>query len=344
MPDLPQEQHEIILRDSVLSIEREKLEQMSLLPPDQREKFLLEQFSDLASEQREKWLQIASLTYEERDKIFRESFTDMSTLQKQQMIREQYSALKVEDRERLFKENFPELPVEQRQKFEKALLADWKGKEEKWDLDKTVGGNEDEIFNMDNINEDEPRPTMSAPKSFIACTSTDRIRKISVVNNDFRPIIDEPQVNANEKSNEKSNVSLAKKNCKDDLVEEAKSVTSSKKKRKRKSVMKRKGSQRKASNGSSSQTETSETDFVPTEEQQNEHPEFYVHSFVNSANRPVDLSGSRDNGLKSTEGPSPVPEVEIPTAENLAGNSSGLPDVNHSAIDYHFFSDTEVTK
>lgn len=126
LSDLPKEQHEKILRDSVLSIEREKLEQMSSLPPDQREKFLIEQFSDLPAEHRDKWLLIASMTYEERDKIFKESVSTLSTMQKQQMIRDEYSALKIEDRERLFKENFPELPSEQRPSFEKALLNDWR--------------------------------------------------------------------------------------------------------------------------------------------------------------------------------------------------------------------------
>lgn len=268
MPDLPQEQHEIILRDSVLSIEREKLEQMSLLPPDQRERFLLEQFSDLPREQREKWLQIASLTYEERDKIFRESFGDMSALQKQQILREQYSALKAEDREKLFKENFPELTIEQRQKFEKALLADWKTKGEQWDVKKVEAPNtEEEIFDMDNINEDEPRPSIPTPKSFVACTSSDRIRKISVVANDFRPINDDPQSSAKEKSSDESNTSHGKKNSKDETPEDTnKSTTSSKKKRKRKSVTKRKNSQRKTSNGSSSQTEMSESDIIAVEE------------------------------------------------------------------------------
>ncbi|XP_043284096.1 phosphatidate phosphatase LPIN3 isoform X2 [Venturia canescens] len=320
MPDLPQEQHEIILRDSVLSIEREKLEQMSLLPPDQRERFLLEQFSDLPSEQREKWLQIASLTYEERDKIFRESFGDMSALQKQQILREQYSALKVEDREKLFKENFPELTIEQRQKFEKALLADWKTKGEQWDLKQVDATNtEEEIFDMDNINEDEPKPAISTPKSFVACTSSDRIRKISVVANDFRPINDDPQSSAKEKSSDESNTSNSKKNSKEETPEEINksSITSSKKKRKRKSVTKRKGSQRKASNGSSSQTEMSESDAIAAEETEN-----------------------------IQKGPSPVVEIETKTAKNdsLVAPTNFVSEIKHPENDFHFFSDTEVTK
>lgn len=267
LADLPPEQREKILIDSVLSIEREKWEQMSALPPDQREKFLIEQFSDLPVEHREKWLQIASLTAEERDEMFKESFGTISTLQKQQMIREQYSALKTEDKERLFKENFPELPIDQRQKLEKALLSDWKEKEEKWEeKDDKSKIKDDEIFDMDSVNDEETRQAVSAPKSFVAVTSSERIRKISVVNNDFRPITDDPQSSSKEKSSDESNTSLSKKNSKEENIEEVKSNNSTKRKRKRKSIMKKKGSQRKASNGSSSQTEMSETDVIVTEE------------------------------------------------------------------------------
>lgn len=317
MSDLPQEQHEKILRDSVLSIEREKWEQMSALPPDQREKFLVEQFSDLPMEHREKWLQIASMTSEERDKIFKEHYGTISTSQKQQMIREQYSALKTEDKERLFKENFPELPAEQRQKFEKALLTDWKDKP-KWDDDKQdlLKNDDEEIFDMDGLDGEIPAITVSTPKSFVAVTSCDRIRKISVVNNDFRPITDDPQSSSKEKSSDESNTSLAKKNSKDESIDETKS---SKRKRKRKSVMKKKNSQRKASNGSSSQAEMSESDNLVLSESQNE----------------------------LTKGPSPVAEID-------SSNTSSETSMHHSTLkevtttlpetDFHFFSDTEVTK
>lgn len=261
--DLPLKQRDKILIDSILSIEKEKWEQMSALPPDQREKFLIEQFSDLPVDCRQKWLRIAALTTEERDEMLKENFGNMSTLQKQQMIRKQYSALKSEDKEKLFKENFPELPLEQRQEFEKALLSDWKEKEEeKRDSLKS----EEEIFDMDGINDDETHTTSaSTPKSFVAVTSSERIRKISVVKNDFRPITADIQNSGKEKSSDESNVSC-KKNSKDETVEENKSNSSTKRKRKRKSIMKKKGSQRKTSNGSSSQTEMSENDAsVPDE-------------------------------------------------------------------------------
>lgn len=279
LSELPQEQREKLLRDSVLSIEREKWEEMSALPPDQREKFLIEKFSDLPIEHREKWLQIASMTTEERDKIFRENFGVISTEQKQKMIREQYSALRTEDRERLFKENFPELPVEQRQKFEFALLSDWKGKEdEKWEKQE-----DEEIFNMDNIDNveaDEEKPSVSAPKTFNAVASNERIRKISVVNNDFRPINDDPQSSCKEKSSDESNLGLmSKKNSKDETpVEENKGGNVSKRKRKRKSIMKKKSAQRKASNGSSSQTEMSENDALVAPEESQSEPvrDFYL--------------------------------------------------------------------
>lgn len=262
LSDLPQEQREKILIDSVLSIEREKWEQMSALPPDQREKFLIEQFSDLPAEHREKWLQIASLTVEERDEMFKESFGTISPEQKQQMIREQYSALKMEDKEKLFKENFPELSIEQRQNFEKALLSDWKEKEEKWE-EKHDKNEDEEIFDMDAISDEQPKSAISCPKSFVAVTSSERIRKISVVKNDFRPITDDLQSSSKEKSSDESTF-LGKKNLKEENIDEGKSNNSTKRKRKRKSIMKKKGSQRKASNGS--QTELSETDAVFTED------------------------------------------------------------------------------
>lgn len=264
LSDLPPEQRDKILVESILSIEREKWEQMSALPPDQREQFLVDQFSDLPAEHRAKWLLIATLTLEEREEMFKENFSNISTLQKQQLICEQYSALKTEDKERLFKENFPELPMEQRQKFEKALLSDWKKKEE--DKQEPLKGDE-EIFDMDGINDDETCPTASTPKSFVAVTSSDRIRKISVVKNDFRPITEDVQSSCKEKSSDESNASMNKKNLKEESIEENKNSTnSSKRKRKRRSIMKKKGSQRKASNGSSSQTEMSENDTsVPDE-------------------------------------------------------------------------------
>ncbi|XP_011299115.1 phosphatidate phosphatase LPIN3 isoform X2 [Fopius arisanus] len=298
LSDLPKEQHEKILRDSVISIEREKLEQMSSLPPDQREKFLIEQFSDLPADERDKWLVIASMTYEERDKIFKESVSTMSTLQKQQMIRDEYSALKIEDRERLFKENFPELPAEQRPSFEKALLNDWRSKDEIQEkvIEKNPPQIEEEIFDMDNIDE-EPKPVVSTPKSFVAVTSTERIRKISVVNNDFRPISDDPQSSAKEKSSDESIVSAEKKNVKEEVTEDTKTPSMSKRKRKRKSIMKKKGSQRKTSNGSSSQTEVSESEIVAE-----------------------------------------VPQVE-PEEKELPVEGNPPPDT-----DFHFFSDTEITK
>lgn len=261
--DLSRQQRDKILIESVLSIEREKWEQMSALPADQREKFLIEEFSDLPAERREKWLQIASLTEEERDDMLKENFGNMSTLQKQQLIRQQYSALRSEEKEKLFKENFPELPAEQRQNFEKALLSDWKEKEEeKGDTLKMEG----EIFDMDGINDDELHPAASTPKSFRAETSTERIRKISVVKNDFRPIVTDVKINTKEKSSDESNTSLSKKTLKDEGKEESKNNSLTKRKRKRKSIMKKKGSQRKTSNGSSSQTEISENDAsVPDE-------------------------------------------------------------------------------
>lgn len=305
LSDLPQEQRDKILIDSVLSIEREKWEQMSALPPEEREKFLIEQFSDLPAEHRVKWLQIASLTLEERDEMFKQSFGTISTLQKQQMIREQYSALKLEEKERLFKENFPELPADQRHKFEKALLSDWEEKDdEKWENKSNVLKTDEEIFDMDGINDDDSQPIASVPKSFVAVTSEDKIRKISVVKNDFIPISNDSQDNdevkssyesnsclnkqrirkigvvsndfipkmddsqraSKEKSSDGSNSSSNKKLSRDETGEESKMNNSTKRKRKRKSIMRKKGSQRKTSNGSSSQTEMSETDITATEE------------------------------------------------------------------------------
>ncbi|XP_029039680.1 phosphatidate phosphatase LPIN3 isoform X2 [Osmia bicornis bicornis] len=313
LSDLPPEQRDKILIESVLSIEREKWEQMSALPPDQREKFLIEQFSDLPEEHRAKWLQIASLTSEEREEMFKENFDTISTLQKQQMICEQYSALKSEERERLFKENFPELPADQRQKFEKALLSDWKKKEAKHDTLK----NEEEIFDMDGINDDETSPAASTPKSFVAVTSTERIRKISVVKNDFRPITEDVQSSGKEKSSDESNVLIIKKSSKDENVDENKNNNSTKRKRKRKSIMKKKGSQRKTSNGSSSQTEMSENDTsVPDES----------------------LSESM---LKET---SPIVELEKKNASAEPVISVQEAVEKRPETDFHFFSDTEVTK
>ncbi|XP_043477261.1 phosphatidate phosphatase LPIN1 isoform X2 [Leptopilina heterotoma] len=316
LSELPQEQHEKILRDSVLSIEREKWEQMSALPPDQREKFLVEQFSDLPLELREKWLQIASMTSEERDKMFKEYYESISTTQKQQMIREQYSALKNEDKERLFKENFPELPTEQRENFEKALLTDWQ--EPKWEtkanLIKNDNNDEDEeIFDMDGLDGEPTSIPVSTPKSFIAVTSTDRIRKISVVNNDFRPIIDDPQSSSKEKSSDESNTSLTKKISKDESIDDTKG---GKRKRKRRSVMKKKNSQRKASNGSSSQAEMSESDNLVVEES------------------PNDISKSSSTEIDNSEN-----SISTVLATFKTETTTILPET-----DFHFFSDTEVTK
>ncbi|XP_076639284.1 phosphatidate phosphatase LPIN [Colletes latitarsis] len=311
--DLPKEQRDKILIESVLSIEKEKWEQMSALPPNQRENFLTEQFSDLPAEHRKKWLQIASLTVEERDEMFREHFANISTLQKQQMIREQYSALKTEDKERLFKENFPELPAEQRHKFEKALLSDWKIKEdEKRDSLKP----EEEIFDMDGLNDDETHPAASTPKLFIAVTSSDRIRKISVVNNDFRPITDDEKSNEKKKSSDESNSSLCKKSSKNESVEENKNSNLTKRKRKRKSIMKKKGSQRRTSNGSSSQTEMSENDTAVADESLSE---------------------------SMLKGPNPTTELEkndsVEPMTSVQETTEKRPET-----DFHFFSDTEVTK
>ncbi|XP_016844916.1 phosphatidate phosphatase LPIN1 isoform X2 [Nasonia vitripennis] len=376
LSDLPQEQHEKILRDSVMSIEREKWEQMSALPPDQRERFLIEHFSDLPLEQREKWLQIASLTSEERDKIFQEYYGTISTVQKQQMISEQYSALKTEDKERLFKENFPELPAEQRQKFEQALLTDWKKKDAPYspkkannreegaedeaeeeaeeeeddndDKEKTSRflNDDEEIFDMENINqEDKPKAltaTISNAKSFVAVTSTDRIRKISVVKNDFRPIVENSvshQYDSKEKRNlagdaettnahlplsSSSSSSSTKRNSKDEsATEESKCGSSnSKRKRKRKSIMKRKSAQRKIS--SSTNNNTSEPVVVSADSL-----ETTVETAVMDVKKPTD-TGS--NSALSSD------IKDIPVDKRLSKMS-----VSHASTDFHFFSDTEVT-
>lgn len=300
LSDLPSEQRDKLLIESILCIEREKWEQMSALPPDEREKFLNEQFSDLPSEHRAKWLQIASLTPEERE------------VQRQQLIREQYSALKTEDKERLFKENFPELPIDQRQKFEKVLLSDWKEKEN--EKRNSLKG-EEEIFDMDGINDDESCPTASTPKSFVAVTSSERIRKISVVKNDFRPITEDMQSSGREKSSDESNASMSKKNSKDESVEENKNNSNStKRKRKRKSILRKKGSQRKSSNGSSSQTEISENDAsIPDES--------FGESMVKDSNSTTELENKNESVTSTQETTDKRPET-----------------------DFHFFSDTEVTK
>ncbi|XP_078039608.1 phosphatidate phosphatase LPIN isoform X1 [Augochlora pura] len=314
LSDVPREQRDKILLESVLSTEKEKLEEMCALPPDQRERFLIEQFSDLPAERREKLLQMASLTTEEKEKMFKEYFGNVSTFQKQKMIREQYSALANEEKERLFKENFPELPIEQRHKFEMAILSDWKEKkEEKQDSLK----NDDEIFDMDGINEDKTLPAASTPKSFVAVTSSESIRIISVVKNDFRPITDDAESSAKKKSSDESNSSLSKKNLKDETVEENKSNNSTKRKRKRKSIMRKKGSHRKASNGSSSQTEVSENDTSVQDD---------------------------TLGEPMLKGPSPVVEMEKKNATIEHAASMQEPSESRPETDFHFFSDTEVTK
>lgn len=315
LSDVPREQRDKILMESVLSIEKEKWEQMAALPLDRREQFLIEEFSDLPAERREQWLQTASLTGKGIDDLFREDFHNIPTFQKHQMIRELYSALGNEEKDRLFKENFPELPVEHRYKVEIGLLSDWKEKEE----DKRESAkNVEEIFDMEGIDDDETRPTTaSTPKSFIAMTVSDRIRKISVVKNDFRPIADDAQSGTKEKSSDESN-SLSKKNSKGETVEENKSNNSTKRKRKRKSIMKKKGSHRKASNGSSSQTEVSEND-----------------------------ASAQDDSIVEPmlKGPSPVLEIEKNAASPAepAAPMQEPSDTRHET-DFHFFSDTEVTK
>lgn len=257
LSELPHDQHDKILRDSVMSIEREKWEQMSALPHDQRRQFLLEHFPDLPMEQHEKWLQIAHLTGEEKNKIFDDYYGSISTLQKQQLIADQYSALKVEDKEKLFKENFPELPSDQRRNFEKALLTDWKVKGsvtptndkenilEEMSLEDDEGDDDDveseEIFDMEGIDE---KPSKN-PKSFVAVTSTDRIRKVSVIKNDFRPI------SAFQSSDDKEN-KLPKKISIDESGTDGEGKIGGKKRRKKKSIMRRKNTPRKISSNASS--------------------------------------------------------------------------------------------
>ncbi|XP_044020662.1 phosphatidate phosphatase LPIN1 isoform X3 [Aphidius gifuensis] len=321
LSNLPKEQHEKILRDSVLSIEREKLQQMSLLPSNKRENYLIEQFPDLPAEYRDKWLKIEyeKKTYEEKDEIFREILSTMSTLQKQQMIRDKYSSLKIKDREDLFKKNFPELPAEQRPLFEKALLNDWRSNDDKIIINNnknntSINTEEEEIFDMENIDniDDDNKINIPTPKSFIAVTSTDRIRKISVVNNDFIPINDDTQSSTKEKSSDESNTSIDPKKNKDEIQEDVKiTLSSSKRKRKRKSIMKKKGSQRKASNGSSSQTEISENDGIII-----------------------------DESINDIKNPSPVVEDNDKIQIDTLNHASPPPPPS----DYHFFSDTEVTK
>ncbi|XP_014225902.1 phosphatidate phosphatase LPIN3 isoform X1 [Trichogramma pretiosum] len=327
LSDLPDEQHEMILRDSVMSIEREKWEQMSALPADERENFLIEHFSELPVDQREKWLQIATLTTEERDKIFNEYYGTISTEQKQRIISEQYSALRKEDKERLFKENFPELPAEQRQKLEKVLITDWKQKDAGHSPKKTnreagsAGECEDEeveddeeddrvndeedIFDMDSINQDDkPKtPPASNAKSFVAVTASDRIRKISVVKNDFRPINDDESKAHLPQSTSSSSSSI--RNSRDETANDD-NKAGNKRKRKRKSVMKRKSTARKISAQTSNESNGS-----------NEHPK-------------------EDNEL---------PENETTKLDHSAETTAALSkiSVTHPSTDFHFFSDTEVT-
>ena len=99
---------------------------------------------------------------------------------------------------------------------------------------------------MEDINDDEQKTKAPiSPKSFIAVTSSDRIRKISVVKNDFRPINDvEISVKSHLPLSATSSSSSANKNSKDETNDENKS---GKRRRKRKSVMKRKSSTRKPS-------------------------------------------------------------------------------------------------
>jgi phosphatidate phosphatase LPIN len=127
---------------------------------------------------------------------------------------------------------------------------------------------------MDNINQDEKEkaPVVSNPKSFVAVTSSERIRKISVVKNDFRPIVEnlnhpfeDKAKLVNETASDthvplsSSSSSSAKRNSKDEsTADETKIGTNtSKRKRKRKSVMKRKTAQRKISGVVYNATESS---------------------------------------------------------------------------------------
>lgn len=153
---------------------------------------------------------------------------------------------------------------------------------------------DEEIFDMDNINPDE-KPKAAAPavlpnpKSFVAVTSSERIRKISVVKNDFRPIVENHVARNNHPYDSKdsnkpegesgqvhlplstsSSSSSAKRSSKDEsTADEVKSGLGSKRKRKRRSIMKRKSTQRKisanainsaeAADGSAGQDKTGET-------------------------------------------------------------------------------------
>lgn len=134
--------------------------------------------------------------------------------------------------------------------------------------DKLRINEDEEIFDMDNICQDEkPRtPTVSNPKSFVAVTSSDRIRKISVVKNDFKPI-ENPCIKYDTLSIDSSNSHLplssssssssTKRNSKDESIADESKNSNLKRKRKRKSVMKRKGgTSRKNSNSLGNETDT----------------------------------------------------------------------------------------
>lgn len=126
--------------------------------------------------------------------------------------------------------------------------------EEDEDDEKSRFNDDEEIFDMDNINQDEkPKPLpLSNPKSFVAVTSTERIRKISVVKNDFRPI-DKPQFGDSNNPmtlSSSSSSSGTKRTSKDEsATEESKggSSSTSKRRRKKRSIMKRKSVSRKIS-------------------------------------------------------------------------------------------------
>ncbi|CAK9802602.1 Phosphatidate phosphatase LPIN2 [Anthophora quadrimaculata] len=273
---------------------------LSDLPPDQRDKILV---ASLLSIEREKWEQMSALPPEQREKFLIEQFSDLPSEYREKWL--QIASLSPEEREEMFKENFSTsgeyLFKENFPKFSKTLLSDWK----------------EEIFDMD-INDDEACITAPTVKSFAAVTSTDRIRKISVVKNDFRPITEDVQSSGKEKSSDESNTSLSKKKSKDESVEENKSNNNStKRKRKRKSIMKKKGSQRKTSNGSSSQTEVSENDISVPDESLSE------------------------SVLKES---SPVAELEKKNASAEPLITMQETSEKRPETDFHFFSDTEVTK
>ncbi|CAK9817447.1 Phosphatidate phosphatase LPIN2 [Anthophora plagiata] len=273
---------------------------LSDLPPDQRDKILV---ASLLSIEREKWEQMSALPPDQREKFLIEQFSDLPSEYRERWL--QIASLSPEEREEMFKENFStsgeHLFKENFPKFSKTLLSDWK----------------EEIFDMD-INDDETCTTAPTVKSFAAVTSTDRIRKISVVKNDFRPITEDIQSSCKEKSSDESNTSLSKKNLKDESVEENKSSNNStKRKRKRKSIMKKKGSQRKTSNGSSSQTEVSENDISVPDESLSE------------------------SVLKES---SPIAELEKKNASAEPLITMQETSEKRPETDFHFFSDTEVTK